>query len=583
MVEENVNLFYIPNYEIEEMTFPEMCYFGENLLFFETEHPEHEVSDTDLEGNGDDYQARTCTAQIKLISIEDGGLLAEREIDTMYTPMVQVSDKRIALYDSFSGSVLILNSKLKTVKEYSFDGSDTASVVLDNDLDTVYVFDCSSGLYSYDLLTGEKEKLIDACQLYAINHSGCNAYFYYTDKDTQRCKYGYVDLETNDICTFPTDMPSDFCDQWESVWLMRNKRDYFEYELINGSESYTLSTEECFAVLSDNGHLVLNNYSGTETCIYNLDGSFVSSFSFENGYEYSFSPDRFLWSDLYGGYLFKNNTVYGPVLMFFDPNIATSGSDLLLEVKNDELPAGEILEPELYERAEQLSEKYDLDIRIGEWCELDYAERYHGTEIMTESHKVKRALDILESALECYPDGFFSQLKHGDISQIRIEIVAYMPTAIGFVRQNNDHYLVAVDGVQLTDYVVFHEFSHVIDNRLEWDSMLRDEAIYSEEQWLDLQPDGFEYAGTYDISLEYRDEHFDPSYFAMPYAITFPYEDRAVLLGTAMDEDYFPFLKKENGELEDGIRKKLEYYSDCIRDCFDTEGWPEVTEWEKLL
>ena len=32
-----------------------------------------------------------------------------------------------------------------------------------------------------------------------------------------------------------------------------------------------------------------------------------------------------------------------------------------------------------------------------------------------------------------------------------------------------------------------------------------------------------------------------------------------------------------------GLRAKLEYYAECIRDCFDTEGWPEVLPWEQVL
>ena len=31
------------------------------------------------------------------------------------------------------------------------------------------------------------------------------------------------------------------------------------------------------------------------------------------------------------------------------------------------------------------------------------------------------------------------------------------------------------------------------------------------------------------------------------------------------------------------LTKKLDYYSRCIRDAFDTEGWPAVTIWEQYL
>ena len=32
-----------------------------------------------------------------------------------------------------------------------------------------------------------------------------------------------------------------------------------------------------------------------------------------------------------------------------------------------------------------------------------------------------------------------------------------------------------------------------------------------------------------------------------------------------------------------GLCTKLAYYSECIRDCMDTTGWPAVTVWESML
>lgn len=580
MTEENSNLFMIPNEEIEQMMYPEMYLLGDNLLFFETEYPESEDSETDV-AITDEYQPDPCIVRLKLISVKDGSLLAEREIDTMFSPMVQTGEECAAVYDTFSGEVMLLDNRLETVRKYSFEGLPLATAMLDDDLDTMYMYDYEQGLYRCNLPEGEKEEIISGYQLYPFSHTD-NAGFSYVDKETQCNNYSYIDGATNTVCPLPSDMPADFCDRYGSVWLIRNKNDYYEYELVSEGKSYEIITDEKNAVLSDNGHLILCDDYCTEVELYDLDGGFVSSLTFEDECEYRFLPNEFLWSDVCGGYFFTENLGYGAMLMFLDPYAVVSGSDLPLETKSDELPAGEILSPELYERAAQLSEKYDLDIRVGEQCELDYAEQYSESEIMTDSGKTEEALDVLERALECYPEGFFSQLRHGDISEIRIEIVAHMSSAIGFVQQKDDHYLVAVDGVQLTDYVIFHEFSHVIDNRLEWDAEYCEESVYSEEQWRALQPEGFEYACTYDISTEFREKYFDTDYFVMPYALSYPTEDRAVLMGTAMDEDYHALIL-ENGKMPEGLHNKLEYYSRCIRYCFDTEGWPEVTEWEELL
>ena len=32
-----------------------------------------------------------------------------------------------------------------------------------------------------------------------------------------------------------------------------------------------------------------------------------------------------------------------------------------------------------------------------------------------------------------------------------------------------------------------------------------------------------------------------------------------------------------------GKRAKMQFYADCIRDGFDTTGWPEITLWEQAL
>ena len=61
------------------------------------------------------------------------------------------------------------------------------------------------------------------------------------------------------------------------------------------------------------------------------------------------------------------------------------------------------------------------------------------------------------------------------------------------------------------------------------------------------------------------------------YSLTYPTEDRAVLMAAAMCNFAWDF------EPGSGAREKLRYYADCIRDCFDTELWPEITYWEQVL
>ena len=51
----------------------------------------------------------------------------------------------------------------------------------------------------------------------------------------------------------------------------------------------------------------------------------------------------------------------------------------------------------------------------------------------------------------------------------------------------------------------------------------------------------------------------------------------AFLLASAMMNE------RDKFEVDSGRREKLQFYADCIRDFFNTEGWPETTLWEQVL
>ena len=137
--------------------------------------------------------------------------------------------------------------------------------------------------------------------------------------------------------------------------------------------------------------------------------------------------------------------------------------------------------------------------------------------------------------------------------------------------------MIVADGFLLQPQTMFHEISHIIDGRLKWDSQVRENALYSQEAWLDLQPEGFCYAMTYTEIPEEVRKYMESGYFITEYSLTFPSEDRAVLMETAMCNYSWGF------EQNAGRKEKLRYYAACIRDCFDTTGWPETTVWEQVL
>jgi hypothetical protein len=214
---------------------------------------------------------------------------------------------------------------------------------------------------------------------------------------------------------------------------------------------------------------------------------------------------------------------------------------------------------------------------------LDYT--HYQADALTDPNVVRNALNVLELAFGSYPEGFFRQLPYGDLLQIRIELVANLrgqdnmdthPISVGgFAQTASDHYLIVFDSLAIDTQTVYHEFSHVIDKHLEWDANLRPQALFSEEAWLALQPEGFRYADSYTDMPDAIAAYENSGYFIRSYAMTFPTEDRATLMSVIMSDKT---ILQENP----GMAEKMRYYSACIRDCFDTEGWPETTLWEHV-
>jgi hypothetical protein len=330
--------------------------------------------------------------------------------------------------------------------------------------------------------------------------------------------------------------------------------------------------------------LLAADASGRTLTLYETDGVFLSQCSLPQNSNAVVGTD-FVWSGYWEGYFFIDFIDASCRLMFWDVFADTEGENLQMTPAEHTQQSQMVPEQQLYERAEELSTRFGVDIRIAEQCALDYSS-YDAYAIM-DAVSIRSALDILEESLSMYPEGFFRQLTFGTIETIRFELVGSLsakdgiethpPSVGGFAQNLGSYYRVALDGYTLLKQTVFHEISHVIDARLKWDSAIREDALFREETWLTLQPEGFHYAMTYTEVPEDLLHFMESRYFITDYALTYPTEDRARLMESAMCNFTWDF------EPGSGTRRKLQYYADCIRDCFDTEGWPETTSWEQVL
>ena len=558
------NLLYIPNQTVEHMVSPEVRLFGHGLLLTEC------VDDKLV---------------LKHISLDDGALISEGSVAAASGAKLYIGSGEIGICDRKLGQISILDEQFSPLRAYDVPGEGD-DWYLSSELDTLYIFFADRGLLARNLVTREDLWLVDnGFRVTPIGSANGYVIFEYTDRADQKTYTRCLNLSMATLETLPVDGSVSAAARQGETWLIQRSGDDGSHALIKNDASYSFSwTDSAVRLLSSKKHLLATDASGRNLMLFESDGSFISQCALPLSSHAVVGSDL-VWSGYWEGYFFTDFIDSSCHLMFWDVNADCEGESLQM------LPLGEtqhsqmVVEASLYERAAQLSQRFGVDIRIAEQCILDYS--HYDSYAMTDPVFIRDALDVLEEGLGKYPEGFFRQLTYGSIESIRIELVGglmlksdvttHTDDAGAFAQDMGSYYGIVLNGFLMSEKNLHHEFSHIIDSRLEWDSLIRDGALYSEETWLSLQPEGFSYAMSYtDIPKELL-SHLESGYFVTDYSVTFPTEDRATLLASAMENYTWDF------EPGSGKRAKMQYYADCIRDCFDTAGWPETTCWEQVL
>ena len=562
VLEESSNLLYVPNETVEGMIRPEMRLLGNGLLLSE------------------------CTAQgmvLNHISLEDGSLVAAGSIPAGAETKLYIGNGEIALCDRESGRITILNESFQLLRTYEvpLEGDDW---YISPELDTLFIFYYDRGLLVRNLETGAENWLVDNGFQVTCKGSGSSyLMFEYTDRADQKTDTRCLNLSTASLETMPVDGTISGGIRLGEIWLLR--RDDAQI-LVREEELLSIAwTDSDVQLLPLRRHLLAMDRSHRNLTLYDTSGAFLSRCSLPQSTSHAMVGSDFVWSGYWEGYFFTDFDGDACRLMFWDVRPDTDGEALQMSPLGEAQQSQPVVEQQLYKRAEELSQRFGVDIRIAEQCAMDYT--HYDAYALTDPTFIRSALDLLENALSQYPDGFFRQLCYGSVESIRIELVGVIKlkdtvedrkdAAGAFAQNKGSYYLIALNGFLLQQEMVFHEFSHVIDKRLEWDSMIREDALFSEESWLALQPEGFQYAMSYLDTPEATQAYMATDYFVRDYALTFPTEDRATLMAAAMEQNSWDF------EAGSGRRAKMQFYADCIRDCFDTAGWPKATAWEQVL
>lgn len=231
--------------------------------------------------------------------------------------------------------------------------------------------------------------------------------------------------------------------------------------------------------------------------------------------------------------------------------------------------------------ARELGEQYGISVLLFEKAAAcapwDYA--------FTAEYRVDKtnwALEDLKATLEAFPEGFLTKLRQDweDLTVCIVDTIqgtaesGSLDSAEGLQFQNGSHFYIALAPKEEDSlkHTLFHEFSHLIDNRV-----LTKTGAY--DNWNDLNPQDFAYSLDLNADMTpYKALLTGPDrVFIDNYAMTFPAEDRARIFECACtsgnEEDFVSPI----------LQAKLQRICTGIRQAFDLEDAPERFLWEQYL
>ncbi len=570
-------LSYISNSYIEDGIQQEIFNFQENLLISSSYYDEEKDS---------------SVFTLELVSTQTGELMAETELDNVQVPAVQILERHIVVNDMVGGKTTILNSSLEKEKDYEFG---EGTVFLNKKMTKAFCIDHKDGINVINLTDNTSKRwLTEAEDVYVSKICGDNVSLTYTEKKTGMSAYAFLNLAAEEIDVLDLDKSLYAVEHNSHVWLAG---------LVGESEEYLFGTEEVPQVIRlENGDapsLVANtddlivirtdNNNTLKMSAYRPDGTYMSGavlLDGANGYW-----GNILWFESLHGYLLTCIDETGTDKLYhWDTTVQMEGEPLEFYELESEVQTGDSVSEHLYDMAATIGEKYGVTVKIADQCETEYGT--YTVEQNLNEEKIERGLEILDISLSAYPDGFIDQLHFGYYRELEINLMGSIyavnrveenkngfDSFIAFVQQQESRYVMIFDlnRGQLIEQDLYHEFSHLIDKKLQNIADQGKKILYSEEAWARLNPKNFDYAYSYtDVPSAFYYDGYD-DYFVDIYSRTFPTEDRARIMEYAMTGAEFCF------DTYPGLVTKLSYYCECIRDGFDTEGWPEVTKWEEIL
>ncbi len=565
-------LWYIPNEAVEATTWPILEEFQGNLLLSQAE-------------NSDGYNADMHTT---LIDSCTGKTLAETTRKMLDYQMPKALRDTVAyLEGNDEMTITFLNEKLERVSSVTVDGL-SPNCFLSPDGNTLYSLAYDSGITALDLSTKErKEILTNVTNLDSYTVCGPYVPIAYDDCSTDMRVYGSLNLETGELELAPCQEACTRLMRCGDVWQAAEYNEASSFRIGTDEHPNYLYVEESELQLLDNRKILRSTYTTGDMAIYEMDGTCLASAVLPEDLHIKTNVPP-IWSEALGGYflLASSDESRYSRLVFWDlseNNGTKTDLNLTSWEEKHQTVGGQSADPKLYAWAETLFQRYGVTVSIGDQCTHEFSDFTY--EQCNDDDALLKGLAYVEKALGYYPDGFFSQLAYGPVRDLHIYLAKGLEggeyfgndrSYSGFGAEDGAANYIVLNAECMHEENVFHEISHIIDRKLSYHASLHDNVHDFESGWMELQPEGFGFCYDYSDIPALTQEYL--GWFIDDYSQSYPTEDRARIMEYAMRGD----ADQTFGEAPH-LAAKLQYYSDCIRECFDTAGWPEVTRWEKAL
>ena len=266
---------------------------------------------------------------------------------------VQALDRAVGISDPGLGTVTLLDQDLKVEQVIPCD-ADTKTWMLKRDGSEVYTLS-SQGIRAHELATGAERELLHCRTLSILFLSGESVLLGAVGTEDLMSRYYVLDLTTGTLAE-PTGA------RLEAIRKGLSPQQDGGYLLVDREKAVCYDEQGRFR----------------DSCAHPGEGIGLSSF---------------LWSDVRQGWFVLEYGREGSRLLFWEPADGAEGEDL--DLSPEVIPEGGILPRELYDRAAELSERFDLDIRIADQAVRDYTG--YDSELLTDPEVTAQALDELEA------------------------------------------------------------------------------------------------------------------------------------------------------------------------------------------